>query len=437
MKLYIYSIITAIIFSADNSIAQNYCIADRFSEIALFDSSEIRIDSNIVFANPFHAFTHAQVELKMDIYSPSFIADTFIQRPFILLVHGGGFLAGSRKEMSYECMEYARRGFVCATIDYRLGWNCAATDVLSICLFCQSLNNELITATYCAAQDARAAMRTIYANSSLYRIDPNYLFIGGESAGGITAMHAAFWDQTEANAFDPNAISRAGILDTAGNSLPSNYQIRGVINSCGAVSKDSIVLNNGNIPVINFHDELDCVVPSRYGQVISCLCQPYYWAAGSEILYSILTSSGTCSQYYQVPLSTGHCSFPKPQLIQKASCFIKTIFCNSCQSSFSNQPGIAVSCSALNDINQEDNYVPLTFCELLNTYNGNYVLQRKHAIGSILFQLLDSTGKLVLSGELNPGEQEKIISLQSFSSGIYLLHTTTSNSSKTFKIENH
>ncbi|MBK6444541.1 MAG: T9SS type A sorting domain-containing protein [Bacteroidetes bacterium] len=81
--------------------------------------------------------------------------------------------------------------------------------------------------------------------------------------------------------------------------------------------------------------------------------------------------------------------------------------------------------------------MPLTFCELLNTYNGNYILQRKHAIGSILFHLLDSTGKLVLSGELNPGEQEKIISLQSFSSGIYLLHTTTSNSSKTFKIENH
>ena len=101
MKLYIYSIITAIIFSADNSIAQNYCIADRFSEIALFDSSEIRIDSNIVFANPFHAFTHAQVELKMDIYSPSFIADTFIQLPFILLLHGGGFLAGIRKGSSY------------------------------------------------------------------------------------------------------------------------------------------------------------------------------------------------------------------------------------------------------------------------------------------------------------------------------------------------
>lgn len=328
----------------------NYCIANRFSENAFFDSSEIRIDSNVSFATVKNYFTNAVTTLKMDVFYPDKNLDSLSSRPFILLIHGGAFLAGNRTEMNYKCMELARRGFVTATMDYRLGWSCSGTDFLSICVACGSLNSKLQTATYCAVQDAKAAMRYINANATTYDIDTSKLFIGGESAGSITALHTTFWTQAEANVFIPTAVSQVGLLDTSGNQLPGNYTIKGVINFCGAVTKDSIVLNKGNIPVINFADEFDCVVPPGYGQVISCLCQVFYWEAGSAAIYGMLTRNGICSEYHQVPASLNHCSFPALQLVRNSSCFLKRVMCNSCQSSFSTQPNAAISCSQLSGI---------------------------------------------------------------------------------------
>jgi hypothetical protein len=328
-----------------------YCIPGRFSEVPCFDSSAIRIDSNLLFAWPENYFSQAIDSLKMDIYYPDLTADTLGKRPFILLIHGGAFLAGARTDMNYLCMEFARRGFVTATIDYRLGWDCSATDIFNICILCSGLNYNLVTATYCAVQDSRAAMRYISVNAPQYEIDTSYLFIGGESAGSLTALHTTFWDQQEANAFAGNTVNLVGSLDTVGNPLNNTFTIKGVINSCGGVNKDSIILNNGNIPVINFADDGDCIVPPGYGQVISCFCQPFYWSAGSTVIYNLLTSNAVCSQYYQVPLSTNHCSFPKPELVKKASCFLKSVFCGSCQSLFSTDPYAAVSCSAMSGIN--------------------------------------------------------------------------------------
>ncbi|HNP47899.1 MAG TPA: alpha/beta hydrolase fold domain-containing protein [Bacteroidia bacterium] len=423
----VYLKLALLILSYTECIAQNYCLSDRFSETAYFDSSEIRVDSNITYANPIHAFTQQIVDLKMDIYYPDLSIDSLALRPFILLIHGGAFLGGNRTEKSYECMEYARRGFVSATIDYRLGWNCSATDLLGICVLCQGGNADIMTATYCAAQDARAAMRHIFSNASTYRIDTSALFIGGESAGGITALHATFWDQSEANSFDPNALSRAGSLDTAGNSIPSSYSIKAVINSCGAISKDSALLNNGNIPIINFHDEFDCVVPTQYGQVISCICQPFYWTAGSSIIYSKLTANNICTQYYQVPLSVNHCSYSKPELISKASCFLKSLFCQSCQSGFVNQTGTVVSCSMWNAIEDLAADQTKDYYELKSIGQNQYVLRRTEFTGELEFVVTDLCGRLIHSGKLLQGMQETYFSTESLSSGMYCLQVKTNS----------
>ena len=131
--------------------------------------------------------------------------------------------------MNYLCMEMARHGFVTATMSYRLGWDCAGTDALSVCVLCSGLNYNFITATYRAVQDGRAAMRYISANSSTYEIDTSYLFIGGISAGSITALHTTFWSQDEANEFCPWCTDSLGFLDDAVNTLTNTFSIKGVI----------------------------------------------------------------------------------------------------------------------------------------------------------------------------------------------------------------
>jgi hypothetical protein len=329
MKKILAVLITLFLLNSAAVYAQ-ICYPGRFSEVPLFDSADIRKDSNIVYATSKNVFTNVMQQLQMDVYYPDPNVDTMQNRPLIVLMHGGAFLGGNRNDMAFQCMEYARRGFVCATISYRLGWNCAGTDFFNVCVWCQGQAPDLKTATYCAAQDGRAAMRYVNANCATWNADANRLFIGGESAGSITAYHTTFWDQTEANAFAPWAVGVAGALDTAGNSLPNTWHVNALIDNCGAISKDSALLNNGNIPVISFHDELDCAVPNGYGQVISCFCSAFYYAAGSSAATNLLSANGVCTEKNTVMGNLAHCSYPPASIVKRASCFMKRVLCNAC-----------------------------------------------------------------------------------------------------------
>ncbi|MBK7147258.1 MAG: carboxylesterase family protein [Bacteroidetes bacterium] len=325
----------------------NHCVANRYSEGYYFDSSDIEFTPNILYAVA-ERWPAATVDsLRLDVFAPKLTADSLSNRPLILLIHGGAFLTGNRQAMHYQCMEYARRGFVVATMTYRLGWNCAATDLLGVCLFCQGEQYKLKTATYRAAQDGRAAMRYLHAHAADFGIDTAWMFIGGESAGSITALHTAFWSQSEADSFASWAKGDVGLLDTAGNALPADYSIKAVIDNCGAVSRDSVVLNNGNVPVISFHDEGDCVVPNHAGQVISCTCQSFYWSWGSNSIHNILKNANTCTEMNLVPLSINHCSYPAWNLVRHASCFLKRMMCNDCRTDYSTDINKSVACDTL------------------------------------------------------------------------------------------
>ena len=62
----------------------------------------------------------ATVNLQLDVYRP--VGDTVTQRPLIVFVHGGGFSSGTRTspEIVDEATVFARKGYVTASIDYRL-----------------------------------------------------------------------------------------------------------------------------------------------------------------------------------------------------------------------------------------------------------------------------------------------------------------------------
>jgi len=341
---------------AENIYSQppSFCSTNRFTDVAMFDTSDIRIDLNVVYGIAKNYFTNVNDTLMMDVFYPDTISDTMSARPFILLIHGGSFIGGSRQEMNYQCMEFARRGFVTATIRYRLGWNCSGTDFLSICLLCGNIYPNAKTATYEAAQDGRAAMRYIDANAAQYKIDPSNYFTGGASAGSITALHVAYWDQQEADAFCTGCTGQVGLLDTSGNSLPAGFQIKGVIDNCGGISEDSALLNNGNISLISFHDEGDCIVPTNYGQVISCACQAFYWVAGSSAMHNFLSANSICTSMNLVPLSINHCSYPQYELVNRAACFLRSVMCDSCTTTSNNTPFVGQGCSYFDNV-VEDN----------------------------------------------------------------------------------
>jgi carboxylesterase type B len=106
------------------SVNAQLCTNDnRFSNIPFFTDSQISSQINVTFANAVD-WQGNNVVLKLDAYFPTLYVDTLPLRPLILMVHGGGLIGGDKINYTRVCKEFAKRGFVAITINYRLGLNC-------------------------------------------------------------------------------------------------------------------------------------------------------------------------------------------------------------------------------------------------------------------------------------------------------------------------
>jgi acetyl esterase/lipase len=97
----------------------------------------------------------------MDIVRPKDPSSS--PRPAVLLVHGGGFRAGSKAGYIPLAIKLAERGYVAATVDYRL-----------------APANQFPA----AVEDVKAAVRFLRANAAKYGIDSGHIGALGGSAGG-------------------------------------------------------------------------------------------------------------------------------------------------------------------------------------------------------------------------------------------------------------
>ncbi|MGZ5303178.1 MAG: alpha/beta hydrolase fold domain-containing protein [Bacteroidia bacterium] len=209
--------------------------------------TQVKTDSNITYAQNINLYNKLQ-PLQADVYSP--VNDTNKKRPLIIFMHGGAFYMGSRKDdyVVQVCRQFAQRGYVTASISYRLG----IENMYSPMAFGEAI--------YRATQDAKAAVRYFRANAEKYGIDADKIIIGGGSAGAITALHAAYWQQHQV----PSYINteKLGQLNDAGGNAGIADNVLGVVNCWGAVI-DTSYLKKSNIPVVSIHGESDSIVPYK------------------------------------------------------------------------------------------------------------------------------------------------------------------------------
>ncbi len=101
---------------------------------------------------------------KLDLYFPE---EKPTKAPVFLFIHGGGFREGDRSHYGYVAGPFAKRGFVTAVTSYRL----------------------TPQGFYYPSQpeDIRAALSWLYRNIANYGGDPEQIYVGGHSAGGILA----------------------------------------------------------------------------------------------------------------------------------------------------------------------------------------------------------------------------------------------------------
>jgi acetyl esterase/lipase len=89
-------------------------------------------------------------------------------RPAIIFVHGGGWVSGDKRRANFlkPALEFAAKGYVCTTINYRLGGPKQA------CI-----------------EDAKCSVRWLRANAKKYNVDPGRIGAYGNSAGAhLVAM---------------------------------------------------------------------------------------------------------------------------------------------------------------------------------------------------------------------------------------------------------
>ena len=187
-----------------------------------------------------------QTNLTMDIYQPS--GDAAIVRPLIVWAHGGSFQFGDKNESDIValCQTFAKRGYVCASINYRTGF-----------FPIDSVNAT--QAVLKATQDMKAAVRFFRkdaATANAYKIHPDYVYVGGSSAGAFMALHLAYMDKP--SEFPLGAATLAsldGLEGATGNpGYPSNASA--VINLCGALG-DASYLEPGDIPFVSMHGNVN------------------------------------------------------------------------------------------------------------------------------------------------------------------------------------
>jgi hypothetical protein len=105
--------------------------------------------------------------------------------PLLILAHGGGFTSGNALLMDSLSYKFAKLGYVCAAINYRLGWPG---------LNCPTDSTEAIRAWFRSLQDINNALSFFKSNFNEYQIDTNNIFLTGWSAGGYAAIGAAYTD---------------------------------------------------------------------------------------------------------------------------------------------------------------------------------------------------------------------------------------------------
>jgi dienelactone hydrolase len=159
-------------------------LAGAIGDPFLARTFEVRVTKDVAYRRaPVRQPVEGRKELQLDLYEPEG-TDTLRLKPGFITIHGGGLRRGDKatENMTQLCEEMAARGFVCASINYRLQDDDPP-----------GRGPTLAQRTLAAAmEDAHAAVRWLKKNSRRYKVDARRIAIGGSSAGATIALRVTF-----------------------------------------------------------------------------------------------------------------------------------------------------------------------------------------------------------------------------------------------------
>jgi acetyl esterase/lipase len=241
-------------------------------------------------------------EAKLDVYRPR---KAKAPTPVVMVIHGGGWVAGAKEEGVLQAMPYLQMGFAVVNVEYRMA---------------------KVSLAPAAVEDCLCALHWIGRNAQKYNFDLSKIVTTGGSSGGHLALttgmippsagfdaqcsfHENDWDGTKTDALPKVAaiINLYGITDVADllqgpdtrsyavswfGSLPNREELARQMSPLTYVRP-------GLPPIITVHGDADPVVP--YSNAVK--------------LHQALDKAGVRNQLVTIP-GGGHGGFPDDQQIK-------------------------------------------------------------------------------------------------------------------------
>ena len=109
----------------------------------------------------------ANYEAKLDLYRP---AESRTPTPVVLVIHGGGWVNGSKEDVATAVLPYMEMGFAVINVEYRLA---------------------KISPAPAAVEDCLCALHWVGRHAKEQNFDLNKVVVTGSSAGGHLALTTA------------------------------------------------------------------------------------------------------------------------------------------------------------------------------------------------------------------------------------------------------
>jgi len=387
--------------------------------------------------------------LLLDIYKP--VGDANCLRPVIVLAHGGAWVAGSKADynMVYLSRQLAKKGWVVANINYRLGthkvanYNMYAFCNTSLSAPCGYISDsaEIYRANFRGMQDAKGAIRFMKNRNGIDSTDINNVFIAGESAGGFISLAAAFTDKSSekhiscfayANAPTPSSNLNSygcipssnnlfrpdlGSIDGALHTGAYDATVKGVGSFYGGVLNLNVFQQTDSIPcVYMFAQGSDVVVNYNYGRLLGrtsgeCyaptnICQPYYfypYAFGNEGIRQHFITLGSSVPAYTADILNN---------IQTRLQNMLALFANKIAAS-GNNPQTNCTLNTTNDIYNKNGLALFP-----NPASNQINIEVRANLSGAAYQIIDALGKTVIQGKLNA--KNSTVHLGNIPNGVYV-----------------
>lgn len=182
------------------------------------------------------------------LYLDHYVSPIEGERPCMMFVFGGGFVAGERDSEGYlPYFQFLNKvGYDVVSIDYRLGLKPLTTmqQLPSIRETIGMLNNAIKM----AVEDLFSATLFVLENAEQWQINPNMIVTSGSSAGAITVLQAenAICNRTPSASVLPQGFNYAGVVSYAGAIFSVNGKPEWANQPC---------------PIMFFHGSADAQVP--------------------------------------------------------------------------------------------------------------------------------------------------------------------------------